>query len=264
MTAHDGFTLRDLVSYNDKHNEANGEDNRDGESHNRSWNCGVEGPTDDPGINEVRARQQRNFLVTLLLSQGVPMLLAGDECSRTQGGNNNAYCQDNEISWFDWDRCDEQLGDFTRRLTEMRHRHPVFRRRGWFQGRPIFGAGAADLAWFQPDGSEMTDDDWNVSFAKSLGLFLNGDEIPHLDPRGEPVRDTSFYLLFNAHHEPIDFVLPGERWGKRWTKVIDTALPDLAADAEAEPFASEQPVPVIGRSVVVLACEDPAPPGRRA
>ena len=186
VTAHDGFTLRDLVSYDQKHNEANGEDGNDGESHNRSWNCGVEGPTDDPAVNELRARQQRNFLVTLLLSQGVPMLLAGDECSRTQAGNNNAYCQDNEVSWFDWDDCDEQLHAFTHRLTTMRREHPVFRRRGWFQDRPIHGAEVGDIAWFQPDGNEMTDDDWNVSFAKSLGLFLNGDELPHVGPRASP------------------------------------------------------------------------------
>jgi isoamylase len=264
VTAHDGFTLRDLVSYNERHNEANGEDNQDGEGHNRSWNCGVEGPSDDPSVNELRARQQRNFLVTLLLSQGVPMLLAGDECSRSQGGNNNAYCQDNETSWFDWDNCDEQLLEFTHQLTELRSRHPVFRRRGWFQGRPIHGAEVADLAWFRPDGSEMTDDDWNVNFAKSLGLFVNGDEIPHLSPRGERVHDASFYLLFNAHHEPIDFVLPGEQWGKRWAKIVDTSLPTVDTGADVEPFGAGDAIPVIGRSVVVLTREDPAPPHRRS
>jgi len=261
VTAHDGFTLRDLVSYNEKHNEANGEDNRDGESHNRSWNCGVEGPTDDPGVNELRARQQRNFLVTLLLSQGVPMLLAGDECGRTQHGNNNAYCQDDELSWFDWEDCDEQLVAFVRRLTAMRRDHPVFRRRGWFQGRPIHGAGVGDLAWFQPDGSEMSDEDWNVAFAKSLGLFLNGDEIPHMGPRGERVSDASFYLLFNAHDEPIEFVLPDERWGKAWTTVLDSARPDLEPDDVA--LGAAQAVPVGGRSVVVLERHDPAAPAGR-
>jgi glycogen operon protein len=261
VTAHDGFTLRDLVSYDQKHNDANGEDNEDGESHNRSWNCGVEGPTDDPTVNELRARQQRNFLVTLLLSQGVPMLLAGDECGRTQRGNNNAYCQDNELSWFDWDGRDEQLDAFTHRLTAMRRDHPVFRRRGWFLGRPIHGVEVGDVAWFQPDGNEMTDDDWHVSFAKSLGQFLNGDELPRMGPRGEPIQDSSFYLLFNAHHEPIDFVLPEERWGKQWSCVIDTAAPD--ADADPALVAAGEAVPVAGRSVVVLERRDPAPLSRR-
>jgi isoamylase len=263
VTAHDGFTLRDLVSYDQKHNEANGEDGQDGESHNRSWNCGEEGPTDDPAVNELRARQQRNFLVTLLLSQGVPMLLAGDECSRTQGGNNNAYCQDNEVSWFSWDECDAQLRAFTQRLTTMRREHPVFRRRGWFQGRPIHGAAVGDAAWFQPDGNEMTEDDWNVSFAKSLGLFLNGDELPHTGPRGESIHDASFFLLFNAHHEPIDFVLPGERWGKQWARVVDTAAPAAALGEESTVVGASERVPVAGRSVVVLERSDPAPPARR-
>ncbi len=252
VTAHDGFTLRDLVSYNEKHNEANGEDNRDGESHNRSWNCGVEGPTDDPEVNALRARQQRNFLVTLLLSQGVPMLLSGDECGRTQHGNNNVYCQDNETSWFAWEDCDDSLADFVRRLTKLRQEHPVFRRRGWFQGRPIHGAEVGDIAWFQPDGAEMGDEDWQVSFAKSLGLFLNGTNLPYAGPRGEPVHDSSFYLVFNAHHEPITFVLPGDRWGKEWRPVLDTAeVARGAADTE-ERFLAEQPIEIAGRAVVVL------------
>jgi isoamylase len=223
VTAHDGFTLADLVSYNEKHNEANGEDNRDGESHNRSWNCGVEGPSDDPEVVELRARQQRNLLATLLLSQGVPMVLGGDEMGRTQHGNNNAYCQDNEVSWFDWRHQDGELFAFTQRLIAMRKSHPVFRRRHFFQGQPLHGAEVSDIAWFRADGSEMTDDDWREGLAKSLGIFLNGDAIPDLDARGQRVVDDSFLVLFNAHHEPVDFVLPEERFGERWVKIVDTA-----------------------------------------
>jgi glycogen operon protein len=220
VTAHDGFTLHDLVAYNEKHNGANGEDNRDGEDHNRSWNCGVEGETDDPAVLELRAEQQRNFLVTLLLSQGVPMVLAGDELGRTQGGNNNAYCQDNEISWIDWDHVDTELLEFTRRLIAFRHEHPVFRRRRFFQGQPI--RGTVDLGWLKPDGEEMDDDDWNVGFARSIGMFLNGDAISEADPRGQQVVDDSFLLLFNAHHEGINWVL-SDRWGQRWKPVFDTS-----------------------------------------
>jgi glycogen operon protein len=172
------------------------------------------------------------------------------------------YCQDNELSWFDWEGCDEQLSAFAHRLTAMRRDHPVFRRRGWFQGRPIHGAEVGDVAWFQPDGNEMTDDDWNVSFAKSLGLFLNGSELPHVGSRGEPIHDASFFLLFNAHHEPIDFVLPEERWGKQWSPVVDTAAPE--PDAEVAPVAAGERVRVAGRSVVVLVRQDPAPPARRS
>ena len=221
ITAHDGFTLRDLVSYNDKHNEANGEDNRDGESHNRSWNCGAEGPTDDPEVNALRARQQRNFLATLLLSQGVPMLLGGDEIGRTQRGNNNAYCQDNEISWFDWDDADQSLLQFTRSLLRLRQRHPVFCRRRWFQGRPIHGSGVSDIGWFTPGGAEMSEEDWRAGFAKSLGVFLNGDAIPTPNERGERVVDGSFYVMFNAHHEPLDFTLPEAKWGTRWSRAAE-------------------------------------------
>jgi isoamylase len=222
ITAHDGFTLRDLVSYNDKHNEANGEDNRDGESHNRSWNCGAEGPTDDPDINAMRARQQRNFLTTLLLSQGVPMLLGGDEIGRTQRGNNNAYCQDDEISWYDWAHADQSLLQFTRSLLRLRQRHPVFCRRRWFQGRPIHGSGVSDIGWFTPGGAEMSEDDWRAGFAKSLGVFLNGDAIPTPNERGERVVDQSFYVMFNAHHEPLAFTMPEGKWGQRWTQVLNT------------------------------------------
>jgi glycogen operon protein len=222
VTAHDGFTLRDLVSYNDKHNEANGEDNRDGESHNRSWNCGAEGPTDDPAVLALRARQQRNLLATLMLSQGVPMLLGGDEIGRTQGGNNNAYCQDNPVSWYDWSQADEKLLYFARRLIRMRHRHPVLCRRRWFQGRDPHGTGLGDIGWFTPAGKEMSDADWQAGFAKSLGVFLNGGAIPTTDERGERVVDASFYIMFNAHHEPLDFKLPPKAWGAAWTQVLDT------------------------------------------
>jgi glycogen operon protein len=223
VTAHDGFTLRDLVSYNEKHNEANGEDNRDGESHNRSWNQGAEGPTDDAEINARRSRQQRNMLATLVLSQGVPMILGGDEIGRTQQGNNNAYCQDNEISWFDWDQADGALLEFTRRLIALRAEHPVFRRRRWFKGRPIRGRGVSDIAWFKPDGGEMDEQDWNEWFAKSFMVFVNGEALTARDERGRTVKDTSFCLLFNAHVDPVIFTLPGEPWGRQWTAALDTA-----------------------------------------
>jgi isoamylase len=190
VTAHDGFTLNDLVSYNEKHNEANGEENRDGETHNRSWNCGSEGPTGHPEINFLRRRQQRNFLATLLLSQGVPMLLAGDEIGRTQEGNNNAYCQDNELSWIDWSAADGDLLAFARRLIALRRRHPVFRRRHWFLGRPIYGD-LEDVAWFRPDGLEMSEDDWNAGFAKSLGVFLNGKAIRGRTASASPTTASS-------------------------------------------------------------------------
>ena len=186
VTAHDGFTLRDLVSYNEKHNEANGENNNDGESHNRSWNCGAEGPTDDPGVNALRARQQRNILTTLFLSQGIPMLLGGDEIGRTQRGNNNAYCQDNEISWFDWEHVDEELLEFTRRLIHLQAGHPAFRRRRWFKGRPVRGAGVGDIAWFRPDGEEMVDEDWQQTHTKSFAVFLNGDALLRTGRRRPP------------------------------------------------------------------------------
>ena len=246
VTAHDGFTLRDLVSYDEKHNQANGEDNRDGESHNRSWNCGVEGPTDDPAVNALRARQTRNFIATLLLSQGVPMLLAGDELGRTQGGNNNPYCQDNALSWIDWEGADRDLLGFTQRLIQLYRDHPVFRRRGWFQGRPIRGAGVADVGWFTADGEEMTDQHWQEGFAKSLAVFLNGKAIRGQSLRGEPVVDENFFLLFNAHHEPLNFTLP-RRCGELWSSVIDTS-----ADAPAYVVRSGEPVAVESRTLVVL------------
>jgi glycogen operon protein len=249
LTAHDGFTLRDLVSYNEKHNEANGEENRDGESHNRSWNCGVEGPTDDREVLALRRRQTRNFLATLMLSQGVPMLLGGDELGRTQQGNNNAYCQDDELSWFDWDTANVELYEFTRRLIRLRRDHPVFRRRRWFQGRPIRGSGERDLVWFKPDGDDMSEEDWANGFAKSLALFLNGEGIAHAGPRGERVRDDSFYLICNAHWEPIEFTLPGAPLAERWQVVLDTERPFPEDGAVLDGGA---PCRATGRSLVLL------------
>jgi glycogen operon protein len=224
VTAHDGFTLADLVSYNEKHNQANGEENRDGHNENLSWNCGVEGPTDNQDILTLRARQQRNFLATLILSQGVPMLLAGDEIGRSQTGNNNAYCQDNEISWMDWklDRWKREILEFSRLLIRLFHQHPVLRRRVFFQGRKIRGSEVKDLAWFRPDGKEMTDDDWNNGFARCLGLRLAGDAIEEVDARGNPIIDDTLLILLNAHHEPVNFVLPAHRRKVRWQVVFDT------------------------------------------
>jgi isoamylase len=236
ITAHDGFTLRDLVSYNEKHNEANGENNNDGANDNRSWNCGAEGPTDDPDINALRSRQQRNFIATLLLSIGVPMICGGDEIGRTQGGNNNAYCQDNEISWFDWEHADEELYAFTSRLVEFRRSHPVFQRRRWFVGRALRGSEAGDIGWFKPDGQAMTEEDWNTGYARSLGVFLNGKAIPTPNERGEPILDDSFYILFNAHYEAMEFTLPPCSWGARWAPIINTAtaVPDLREHGQIE------------------------------
>jgi isoamylase len=250
VTAHDGFTLRDLVSYTDKHNEANGEDNKDGESHNRSWNCGAEGPTDDPAVNECRARQSRNFLTTLMLSQGIPMILGGDEMGRTQGGNNNAYCQDNEISWFDWESADRGLLEFTRRVIQLKREHPVFKRRRWFKGRPLHGKDVADIAWLRPDAQQMSEEDWQAGFVKSFGLFLNGDALRDLDENGERLRDSSFLLLFNAHHETVSFTLPGPTFGERWTIVVDTTseLGENGGDV-----AAEAKVDVPGRALFVLS-----------
>ncbi len=229
-TCHDGFTLADLVSYDDKHNHDNGEDNRDGEAHNRSWNCGAEGPVDDPVINRMRQRQRRNFLATLMLSQGIPMLLAGDELGRSQRGNNNAYCQDNEISWLDWEHPDEAFLGFVKVLVDLRRRHPVFRRQRWFGSGPIGRSGITDIAWLRPDGVEMTDQDWEVGYAKSLAVFLNGESIPIPDQGGRKVVDDSFMILFNAHFEAIEFVLPDQTYGQAWSAVLDTAEPDHKDD----------------------------------
>jgi glycogen operon protein len=256
VTAHDGFTLRDLVSYNEKHNEDNGEDNNDGESHNRSWNCGVEGPTDDPEIVALRARQQRNFLTTLLLSQGVPMISHGDELGRTQRGNNNGYCQDNELTWIDWANADSDLLEFARTVSALRAAHPVFRRRRFFSGKPVGRRGAgrlSDIAWFAPDGDEMTGEDWGSGFAKSVAVFLNGHGIPDRDVRGQPVTDDSFLLCFNAHHEAIEFTLPPKEFGAAWRPVIDTEAG--IADTH-ERIVAGAAMSVGARSLIVL---EPAP-----
>jgi isoamylase len=248
ITAHDGFTLRDLVSYNGKHNEANGEENRDGHDDNRSWNCGEEGETDNPDVLALRSRQARNFLVTLFLSQGIPMLLGGDEIGRTQGGNNNAYCQDNELSWFDWESADQNLLAFTRRLIRFRRDHPVFQRRRWFQGRPIHGK-IDDIGWFTLEGVEMEEEHWGEGFAKSIGIFLNGEGLVSPNDRGERLVDDSFYIMFNAHHETLPFILPAARWGRRWTRVLDT-VSDWAEEEAG--YAAGDKIPVEGRSVTVL------------
>ncbi|MBA3524793.1 MAG: glycogen debranching enzyme, partial [Geodermatophilaceae bacterium] len=248
VTAHDGFTLNDLVSYNEKHNEANGEDSNDGESHNRSWNCGVEGPTDDPEVLELRARQQRNFLATLLLSQGVPMILYGDEMGRTQDGNNNTYCQDNELTWTDWSRVDDGLVDFVSALVELRSRHPVFRRRRFFDGRPVGrGEELPDIAWLTPRGEVMTQADWGSGFGKSVAAFLNGHGIRSKDTRGEPVVDDSFLLCFNGHDETIEFTVPTEDYATNWEVVVDTAIAEHDV-----PYPAGGSVKVLGRSLVVL------------
>ena len=252
VTAHDGFTLGDLVSYNDKHNEANRESNGDGSDDNRSWNCGVEGPTGDHEVNASRRRQQRNFLATLFLSQGVPMLLGGDELGRTQRGNNNAWCQDNDISWFDWDLDDERRGllEFTRRLIALRKRHPTFRRRSFLTGQSSRGFGLPDVLWLRPDGRKMTMRDWGRDDGRTIGVFLNGDEIPTHGPHGEEVSDETFLLLFNGHDEPITFRLPTRRFGARWKLELSTAEPELEEGAIS--VAAREELVVEGRSVVVL------------
>lgn len=247
ITAHDGFTMNDLVSYNHKHNKANGENNQDGESHNRSWNCGHEGPSRDPAIVQLRQQQKRNLLTTLFLSQGVPMLLAGDEISRTQKGNNNAYCQDNEISWLNWKKADKELLEFTQKLIHFRKSHPAFRRRRWFQGQPI--KGIEDIAWFLHDGTEMSEEHWNTHFAKTLGVFLFGKGIHALGPKGEQITDDSFYLIFNAHHDALPFKLPSEKFGKTWTKVIDTSNNKIEPQGE---YQAQEEITVAGRSIILL------------
>jgi glycogen operon protein len=252
VTAHDGFTLADLVSYNEKHNEANGEGNRDGESHNRSWNSGVEGPTDDPEILDLRGRQQRNFLTTLLLSQGVPMIAHGDELGRTQQGNNNVYCQDDELSWVDWELDDArtELLDFARRVVHLRRDHPVFRRRRFFAGAPERGGESdlRDIAWLTPDGAHMSDAQWQEEFARAVMVFLNGDAIAEPDLRGEEIVDDSFLVLFNAQPEPTTFTLPDAEYGETWTVALDTDH-QFAVGDQLEHGAK---VPLEHRSTVVL------------
>ncbi len=252
VTAHDGFTLEDLVSYNEKHNEANGEENRDGESHNRSWNCGAEGPTADPAIRTLRARQKRNFLATLFVSQGVPMLLHGDEMGRTQRGNNNAYCQDNELSWLDWSlrEANGWLIAFVQRLTELRRGHPVLRRRSFFQGRRIIGPGIKDIVWLNPDGREMSDAEWGQSFVRCLGMCLAGRALDEQDERGRGVVDDDLLILLNAHHEAIPFALPSLDGASGWHAVIDTHYDSgFAPDARHAPGEF---YPLEGRSVALL------------
>jgi len=252
VTAHDGFTLRDLVSYNQKHNEANGEDNRDGTDDNLSWNCGVEGPTDDPEINALRAQQQRNFLATLLFSQGVPMICGGDEIGRTQHGNNNAYCQDNEISWYDWELDDERrtLLELTRRLIATRLQHPALHRRKFFQGRRIRGSDVRDITWLRPDGGEMTEAEWEANWVRTLGVRLDGRALDEVDERGDPIVDDTLLLLLNAHADTVPMTLPPPLPGAAWEVVVDTAQPDLEP-GERRLDASE-PYQLRGRSLALL------------
>ena len=247
VTCHDGFPLHDLVRYERKHNAANKEDNRDGTNDNRSWNCGVEGETDDPAIRKLRARQVRNFFATLILSQGVPMISMGDEVGRTQKGNNNAYCQDNELSWVDWAGADEQLLAFVQKLLTIRKEHPVFQRRNWFQGKSIRGATLQDIGWFRPDGEPMDEKDWRVHYARSLGVFLHGEGIRSRDQRGRAIVDDSFYLLLSAHHEVMRFTLPEELEGS-WTTLVDTAEPTTVGTL----YQPGDGIDVTGRSVQLL------------
>jgi isoamylase len=271
ITSHDGFTLADLVSYDERHNEANGENGRDGHGNNLSWNCGVEGPSDDAAVLALRARQQRNLLATLLLSHGVPMLLAGDEIGRTQQGNNNAYCQDNEISWIDWqvDKARAELLAFTRRLVKLRRDHPAFRRRDFFQGRPLHGGGVKDILWLRPDGDEMSEHEWANTNAHCLAVYLAGAHLNEVDRRGRPVHDEDFLMLFNAHHEKTSFVLPQGVGTTPWRCVLDTAFPEhsderrldsssVGTQVTRERRAGQAPAPLRrrtleGRSLVVLA-----------
>ncbi|MCQ1949301.1 MULTISPECIES: glycogen debranching protein GlgX [Arthrobacter] len=255
VTAHDGFTLHDLVSYNEKHNEANGEDNNDGESHNRSWNCGVEGPTDDPGVLSLRARQQRNFLATLLLSQGVPMIAHGDELGRTQQGNNNTYAQDSELSWINWETMDAPLLEFTAAVNTLRAEHPTFRRRRFFDGRPVRrGEGEAlpDIVWLNEDGTTMSPDDWDTPVSRSLGVFLNGQGISGKDARGQRITDLNFLLYFNAHDEAVKVTLPAKEYAPMWDTVIDTA----GEYADSEPVAADTQLTVAAKSMVVLRAHE--------
>jgi len=260
ITAHDGFTLVDLVSYNEKHNEANGEGPIPGEAHNQSWNHGAEGPTDDPAVNELRARQQRNFLATLLLSQGVPMILGGDEIGRTQGGNNNAYCQDNEISWYDWQNADASLLAYAQGLVALRHEHPVFRRRRWFHGRGIHGTNVGDIAWFVPSAEPMSDDNWNEESSRAVMLFLAGDDLG-VDQRGQRITDASYMLLLNAASDAVTFRLPAERWGRAWRTILDTrdGRPPLRSGTTADEAGPSHAtldagaeIELVNRSLVLL------------
>jgi glycogen operon protein len=250
VTCHDGFTLRDLVSYQGKHNEANGENNRDGTDQNNSWNCGVEGPTDDASINALRGRQQRNFLATLLLSQGVPMLLAGDESGHTQLGNNNAYCQDSPLTWLNWDLAPEQreLLEFVRGLIKLRTRNPVFRRRHFFQGRPIHGLDVKDLYWLTPAGTEMSDRDWNAGNVRCFGMGLLGRQIDETDAQGERILSDSFLVLLNANHEFVSFRLSARVQDQNWELVFDTSNASMTPQI----LGRLTEYPLQARSVAVL------------
>ncbi|MFI7481423.1 glycogen debranching protein GlgX [Kocuria sp. M1R5S2] len=254
VTAHDGFTLRDLVSYNEKHNEANGEDNNDGESHNRSWNCGLEGPTDDPEVLALRSRQQRNFLATLLLSQGTPMVVHGDELGRTQNGNNNTYCQDNELSWINWDTMDGPLTEFVAAVAHLRHEHPTFRRSEFFDGRPVemdaddSGRPMPDIAWLNTDGAPLKPADWDEPLSRSFGMWLNGNGIAGVDMRGRPITDVNFIVYFNSNPDAVKCKLPPVRYGKRWEEVIDTA----GKYADGQVRRARTTITLEGKSMVVL------------
>jgi glycogen operon protein len=259
VTAHDGFTLADLVSYNEKHNEANGEQGNDGESHNRSWNCGVEGPTDDPAVLELRVRQRRNFIATLLVSQGVPMLLHGDELGRSQQGNNNVYCQDNELSWVDWELADKNAGliGFTAGVAAVRAAHPIFRRRRFFAGRSLVRGAVGvdeldDIAWFTPAGERMTERDWSSGFGQAIVVFLNGNGIPDVDERGDRVIDDSFLLCFNASDGDIDVTLPDERYGTEWAVVINTATGEVLTLSDAPGIVAARPDTLAAGSTLSL------------
>jgi glycogen operon protein len=261
ITAHDGFTLHDLVSYDEKHNEANGEENRDGCDDNHSWNCGVEGPTDDREIVALREQQKRNFLATLLISQGVPMLGGGDEVGRTQQGNNNAYCQDGELTWYDWnlDARQQSLLEFTRRMIQLRRDHPVLRRHRFFQGRRIRGSKVKDITWLRADGGEIGDAEWDSDWPRTLGMRLGGDAIPSVDAEGEPITDETLLILLNAHHAPVPFVLPKRPEGGRWEVQVDTHETPVAADApeghevrEWRTYMNANEYPLAARSLVVL------------
>ncbi len=258
VTAHDGFTLHDLVSYNNKHNEANGEQNRDGSDNNDSWNHGVEGETDDPAILELRERQKRNFLTTLMVSQGVPMICSGDEMGKTQGGNNNAYCQDNELSWLDWslDERRRALLEFTQRIIALRNEQPVLRRRRFFSGGYVRGSGLKDIVWFRPDGQELTGEDWNRPQARSIGMLLGGDAIPTLDEQGEQIIGDTLLVLTNAYHEPLDFVLPAIEWGESWEVLIDTRTADQVENRL--PAEAGTKYTLLERSMVVMRLRERA------
>ena len=252
ITAHDGFTLHDLVSYNEKHNEANGENNNDGESHNRSWNCGAEGDTEDSGITALRNKQKRNFLTTLFLCQGVPMIVAGDELGKTQKGNNNAYCQDNEISWINWQYADQELLTFTQDLIRFYKAHPAFSRKRWFKGRAIEENGLKDIDWFLPNGKSMTQENWNHDFAKSLAVYLNGRGLRATDSRGEKIIDDDFYIIFNAHFETLQYKLPPRKYGNKWLTAIDTSANFVSDEGVPLKRGAGHTIDVEGRSMIVL------------